>query len=278
MKRKGDQQQVASHTTEEGSEPSVTPSLLQAAEEPRSKRRSTSSVQATAVVETNGDDLVVVDAASLSTLVPDLLLNIAQYLTAKDLLQYQCISKEFSQLNTKSLWKDLCRKRWEPWPRYRIEEEEKDESDVSTEEDSKTSDRGCSWQSRYLSVEKDATRMDLRSEDLQDLKWYLSFVLSGIRGEGRSDHMHASFHTSITDENSGLLSVPGFSAMDYKIVCESPRRDGSHIRKNLRGDQPFSTTQYMTIGDLPALYITRKAKDAEWLIVNQRVMIVSSHK
>lgn len=196
-----------------------------------------------------------------SLLREDLQLHIAAFLPPQDLLHYQCVSKELASLNTDSIWKKRCQKRWQPWPRFRLTEEKHDELDQTLP--------NTSWQQRYISIEQEATRTELRASDLQNLQWYLSFVLSGIRGEGRSDHMKVSFTAA------NLLVVPGHPPLFYRIF-NLPPPPSDHIRQTLRGDRPFSTTQYLKISDFPAHFIARKANDAEWLIVNENVMMVSS--
>ena len=129
-----------------------------------------------------------------------------------------------------------------------------------------------SWQQRYMEIEQDATRMHIKPSDFHNLKWYLSFVLSGIRGEGRSDHMPVTFTTG------GFLLVPGYPPLPYEIINMEPPSSPSHIRQNLRGDRPFSTSQHIQISNFPIHFVTRKTSDAEWLIVNENVMIVSCDK
>jgi hypothetical protein len=190
-----------------------------------------------------------------------LLLYIAAFLPARDLLQYQSISKQFANLNTDSIWKEQCQQRWQPWPRYRLNEQR-----LATLEATTT----MSWQRQYLAVEQEATRTLLQTSDLHNSQWYLSFVLSGIRGEGRSDHMAVVFRS-----NPNLLVVPGHDPLPYEIRNETPPTSPSHIRATLRGDRPFSHRQWLRISNFPVHFVTRKAGDAEWLIVNENVMMVS---
>lgn len=203
-------------------------------------------------------------AASFSSLREELLLNIADYLPPKELLRFQCVSKELSELNTEPIWEKRCDERWKPWPRYRLTIEKRNELDSAGSVTSR-----MTWKMRYFAIEKDATRNTLRSHDLHNLRWYLSFVLSGIRGEGRSDHVAVEFAFG------QVLLVPGYPPLSYKLVNEAPPSTGDHVRQNLRGDQPFSNTQYLRISDFPPHFISRKSSDAEWLIVNENVMMVS---
>jgi len=195
------------------------------------------------------------------SLTEELLLHVSSFLPARDLLQFQSTCKDVSDLDTDSLWNDLCVKRWQNWPRFRLTPQRQQALDEV---------HACgTWQQHYVATEAEATRTQLRESDLQDLKWYLSFVLSGIRGEGRSDHMAVLFNR----ENK--LFVPGHPPLDYRIVDSPPPSSSEHIRPTLRGDRPFLTQQWLQISDFPPHFITRKESDAEWLIVNQNVMIVS---
>lgn len=202
--------------------------------------------------------------ASFSNLREELLLNIAGYLLPGDLLRFQCVSKELSDLNTESIWERRCEDQWNPWPRYRLTDEKRNELDSAG-----ASTFRMTWKRRYFVIEEDATRNTLRSQDLRNLKWYLSFVLSGIRGEGRSDHVSVEFAFG------EVLLVPGYPPLPYQIVNETPPTTGDHIRQNLRGDRPFSKTQYFRISEFPPHFISRKSSDAEWLIVNENVIMVS---
>jgi hypothetical protein len=208
----------------------------------------------------------------------ELMLHIASYLQPFDLLRYQCTSKELSTLNTEPIWEKLCEERWKTWPRYRLTEEKRndilEQNNNNNNNDNNTVgllSNTSSWKERYFIIEQDATRMELRSDDLRNLKWYLCFVLSGIRGEGLSgDHMSVEF--TITGD---YLLVPGYPPLPTQLINQEPPTAGNHIRQNLRGDQPFSKTQYLSISNFPPHFITRKSSDAEWLIVNENVMMVS---
>mmetsp|Transcript_1965 Transcript_1965/g.4248 ORF Transcript_1965/g.4248 Transcript_1965/m.4248 type:complete len:200 (+) Transcript_1965:60-659(+) len=186
-----------------------------------------------------------------SALNEDLVLQIVSYLPPKDLLQCQCVSPHFSGLDTDTLWKDHCRRRWDPWPRYRM-----------TQKPS-----GSDWKKLFYSVEKKATRTELTAADL-NLRWYISFTLSGVRGETRSDLMEVFFRNN-------YLVVPGFPPLPYEIKA-TPPPSSAHLRDRQRGDRPFSTTHWLSISDFPPHFITRKRSNAEWLITNENVMLISS--
>ena len=200
-----------------------------------------------------------------SNLTEELLFHVASYLNVGALLRFQCVSKELSNLRTEPIWEDHCEKRWRNWPRYQLTDERRGVLDTPG-----SITYRMTWQNRYFSIETDATRSTLRSMDLYHLQWYLCFVTSNIRGEGRADHFHVEFAIG------NILLVPGYPPLQYQIVNEPPPISDDHIRQNLRGDQPFSTTQYLQINDFPLHFISRKRSDAEWLIVNENVMIVSS--
>lgn len=201
---------------------------------------------------------------SFSGLREELLLHVAGYLPARDLLQFQCVSKELSELETEIIWEQRCEARWKPWARFRLTDDKRKELDAGG-----SATYGMTWKRRYLLIEKEATRTTLRSEDLRNLDWYLSFVLSGIRGEGRSDHVSVEFAIG------EVLLVPGYPPLRYQIVNESPPGKDINIRQNLRGDRPFSKKQYLRISDFPPHFITRRESNAEWLIVNENVIMVS---
>lgn len=208
---------------------------------------------------------------SFTCLTQALKLYVAEFLSPRDLLAYQSTCREMAQLPTNAHWRALCRQRWEPWPRYRLTTAR--EQDLLLESSSSSSlAGGNTWKQRYWTVERDATRTTLYESDLHQLDWYLSFVLSGIRGEGRSDHCRVVF-----EQESQTMLVPGFPPLPYRIVNEPPPAHASQtmIRLSLRGDQPFSTTQWLDINSFPCHFISRKKSNAEWLIVNQNVVIVS---
>jgi hypothetical protein len=198
------------------------------------------------------------------SLTEDLVLQISSFLPASDLLEFQCVSRDISLLKTDALWRNLCEKRWASWPRFQLTEKRQEELDKTMPT--------CSWKDRYRIVEKEATRTELKPCDLQDLNWYLSFVLSGVRGESRSDFMKVHFM-----ENN-ILYVPGYPPLPYEIRNEPPPNSASQIRKSQRGDRPFSTKQWLDINNFPPHFITRKLSSAEWLIVNDNVIFVSSRK
>ena len=205
-----------------------------------------------------------IEAVAFASLTEELLLQVAEFLPARDLLQFQSVSIELSCLSTDALWKKLCENRWKPWPRYRLTDQRFEELDKTLP--------GTSWQVRYATTEQDATRSSITESELHDLQWYLSFVLSGIRGEGRSDHMPVIFTPS------GILLVPGHPPLPFELRNEAPPTSAAHIRTTLRGDQPFSERQWLRISDFPPHFISRKQSDAEWLIANENVMMVSSKK
>jgi len=199
---------------------------------------------------------------NLVSLTEDLALEIASYLPAEDLLHFQCVSLHFSCLNTAHVWRHLCQWRWKHWSRYELTPERLDKLNHHCS--------SATWKDHYQRVELDATRMTLKKSDLFDLCWFLSFALSGVRGETRSDIQRVHF-------NSDALFVPGYPPLNYNIVNETPP-SSSHIRKSRMGDQPFSTKQWLQIAEYPPHFITRRLSSAEWLIANESVMLVSSVK
>ncbi|CAB9509214.1 expressed unknown protein [Seminavis robusta] len=218
----------------------------------------------------NNDGVVVAEAApvSFSCLTEELLLNVAEFLPAKDLLQFQCVSSELASLKTDSIWKQRCRDRWAPWPRFQLTSKREEELNrrFSSSDDQK------SWKVRYQLVEQQATCTELTLEDLQNLQWYLSFIISGVhRGETNSQLIPIQFC-----RNNHLMMM-GHPPLPYQIICDTPP-PSDHIRSGLRGDRPFSNTQYLQISEFPAHFITRKKSNAEWMIVNENVLIVSTGK
>lgn len=205
-------------------------------------------------------------SVSWSNLAKELYLNIATFLPVEDLCRFQCINKEIAyEINTESIWEDRCKQRWASWPRYELTAARKQEMNS----DPTSRHYRMNWKQRYHDIEREATRTTLQLRDLHKLNWYLCFVLSGIRGEGRSDHYHIEF--TLGD----ILLVPNYPPLRYQLINEPPPTTSSHIRSNIRGDRPFSTTQYLQINDFPPHFISRKQSDAEWLIVNENVMMVS---
>jgi len=194
-----------------------------------------------------------------SSLTEDVLMHIATFLPAKNLLQLQCVSSDLARLDTDRIWKDLCKKRWEPWQRYRLTSERMQEFEKNFP--------GADWKNHYRRIERDATCTEIKRSDFLNLCWYLSFNLSGVRGETNSDFRRVHF-TPL------FLLVPGYPPLPYEIMNEAPP-SSSHIRPNRKGDEPFSTKQYLLIADFPPHFITRKSSNAEWMILNENVTIVS---
>ena len=194
-----------------------------------------------------------------------LLIHVAAFLAPKDLLSFQCVSKNLAKLDTSQLWHNLCKQRWEPWPRYRLTDERVREMS-SEEQDFLDS----SWKQRYLRVEREATRITLKMEDLIHLDWYLSFSLTGVRGDLRTPLESVQFSPS------GTLHVPGYPALDYEIIQDAP--PAVQLPQSLHGDRPFSQRQWLRISNFPPHYITRKASDANWMIVNENVVFLSSSR
>jgi hypothetical protein len=206
---------------------------------------------------------------SFASLTEDLLLEIAQFVPAQDLLNFQCASIALSKLDTEKIWKTLCAKRWEPWPRYRLTADRVAALDRMDLLPSNTTT--SIWKNRYRDIEREATRTKLELSDLQDtanVRWYLAFILSGVRGEARSDFIPVQFNTD------NYLVVPGHPPMSYQIV-EGPPPPSSRIRADIRGDGPFSDSHYLRIVDFPAHVISRQRSNAEWLIINEFVIMVS---
>ena len=194
-----------------------------------------------------------------SSISDDLVKHIASFLPPKDLLQFQCISSDLSRLDTDMIWKNLCQKRWDPWPRYRLTPERIQELNGNFP--------GVSWKDHYRRIEREATCIEIKQSDFLNLCWYLSFNLSGVRGETQSDWQKVHFTPQ-------FLMVPGYPPLPYAIMDDPPPRS-LHIRPNRKGDQPFSTKQWLQIADFPSHGITRRLSNAEWMIVNENVTIVS---
>lgn len=198
---------------------------------------------------------------AFAPLTPELLLHVAEFLPPQDLCRFESTCKECQNLDMTAVWKLRCHQRWAAWPRYRLTpEREQDMLDTSS----------SAWKKRYFEVEREATRNELRDADLHNSRWFLSFVLSGIRGEGLSDHVEVRFL-----REPRRLIVPGYPPLPYQIVRDEPP-PSSRVRQNLRGDHTFSKTHWLCISDFPAHFVARKTSDAEWLIVNENVMLVSS--
>lgn len=189
-------------------------------------------------------------------LTEDLALEIASFLPANDLLRFQCVSSSFSGLDTDVKWRNLCQWRWKPWPRYELTPERLNNLNTCT-----------TWKEHYRRVESDATRTKIKKSDLLDLRWFITFRLSGVRGETRSNPQRSTFSPD------GLL-VPGYPALSYEIIDEAPPSP-AHIHKSQMGDQPFSTEQWLKITDFPPHYITKSLSNAEWIISNANVILVS---
>lgn len=200
-----------------------------------------------------------------AALTDSLQLHVAEFLAPQDLLCFHCTCQQMALLDTEALWHGWCRQRWEPWPRYRLNQARLRALDTNVIPNK-------SWKQRYVQVEREATRTTLRQDDLVNLDWYLCFVLSaGIRGETRSDPLPITFF------ESGQLQVPGYDLLPCRIHNQAPPRSPEHcIRHDLRGDRPFSRTQWIDINDFPSHFVARQASTAEWLICNEFVVMVSA--
>jgi len=200
--------------------------------------------------------------SALNTLMDDLLLHVASYLPAKDLIHFECISSTFSNLDIGKIWKRLCEIRWKPWPRYRLTPSRNDIISRNF--------ANCGWKDHYLRVELEATSMEIKTSDLQNLSWFLSFTMTGVRGETASDLQQVHFRGSV-------LLVPGYPPLPYEIVDETPPTIPSPRNCKI-GDQLFSTKQWLRIANFPPHFITKRISNAEWFIANKNVKLVSSEK
>jgi len=198
--------------------------------------------------------------AALGALIDDLILEISKYLSFRDLLNFQSVSMRLSILDTTHSWRNLCQQRWKPWPRYALTPHRITELNHSLAD--------VSWKDHYRRVELDVTRMELKKSDLLHRSWFLSFVLSGVRGETSSDVQRVRFGAD------NVLLVQGYPPLRYEIMDETPT-SSSHICRSRMGDQPFSIKQWLRIADFPPHFITKKLSNAEWLIVNENATFVS---
>jgi hypothetical protein len=221
------------------------------------------------LMRSDDNNFLVISPPLDSLLTDELLLYIAGFLPVQDLLRFQSVSIHFADLDTDSIWKERCKLRWEPWPRYRLNERREVALDSITEMPN------TSWKQRYLAIEREATRTQLQMSDLRRSKWYLSFVLPPgvlrVSEGGRSEHVEVVFRA-----NPNVLIVPAYHLpLPYEIMKEAPPTRPTHIRATFRGDRPFSNRQWLRIGRLPVHFVTRKASDAEWLLVNENHIFVS---
>mmetsp|Transcript_8931 Transcript_8931/g.12979 ORF Transcript_8931/g.12979 Transcript_8931/m.12979 type:complete len:218 (-) Transcript_8931:111-764(-) len=197
----------------------------------------------------------------LTTLTADSVLDIASFLQAKDLIRLEQTSSHFLSLEKEQLWKNLCQQRWEPWPRYKLIPERLEEL--------KSSSPYCSWKKHFLRVEQEATSMEIKKCDLQNLNWFLSFSQSGVRGETRSDFQQVRFQES-------TLLVPGYPPLPYEIVNQAPPEIVvTSLHNSQIGDQPFSKKQWLKIANFPPHAIAKRLANAEWIIANRNVTMVS---
>jgi len=116
--------------------------------------------------------------ASFSNLREELLLSVAGYLPPRDLLRFQCVSKELFNLNTESIWERRCEERWEPWPRYQLTDEKRNELDSAG-----SATFRMTWKRRYFVIEEDAT---IARSTKSEMVFEFRFVGNTGRGSIRS--------------------------------------------------------------------------------------------
>ncbi len=179
----------------------------------------------------------------LESMLPDsMLLAVASYLEGDDLLQLVLVSKKFHGLNEdleKDIWKDICHKRWNYWPKYKWENLQKSKPQlVST-----------TWKQRYLWVEKDRLRTRLTHQELETGQWYFNFKESA-GGRGPETLQNCSFRR-------GALILHGWPALQYRLV------DGEQ-------------GQTMIIHEFPP-HMIQRVSDGEWMIQNENVYMRSYH-
>ena len=214
-----------------------------------------------------------------------LLLQIAKFLPARDLLSFQCLSRKYAALPTDELvWKGLCEKRWKNWKRYHCYLSayvDRDDHRLLVEHIYKHK-KYPTWQQRYIMVEHDATRISLRQRDLGVRTWHIIFY---AMAEGR----HSEAHRIRFVPHLNRVIVPGYPVMPFNFVDASPPTPPSDsIRRKLAmfcqtddGDQPngatptISTTQWLNINDFPTHYIARHPVNATWIILNDNVVMFS---
>jgi hypothetical protein len=112
---------------------------------------------------------------SFSGLPDALLKDIARFLPPEDLCRFEMIDRRTNGLDTQDLWEQICKARWEQWPRYRLTPARLQwlEENLPT----------LNWKDRYVWAEEDATRTRITWEELEAMSWYFNFTpQAGGRG------------------------------------------------------------------------------------------------
>jgi len=105
---------------------------------------------------------------NLDDLVDELWLSIAASLAPIDLLALQCVCRRAAELPTDgACWRQLCAKRWESKPRFRL---------TPARERWLDANQPLTWQRRYYFFEADAKRTTISDAELQTLTWLFNFT------------------------------------------------------------------------------------------------------
>jgi hypothetical protein len=179
---------------------------------------------------------------SFSGLPDALLKDIARFLPPEDLCRFEMIDRRTNGLDTQDLWEQICKARWEQWPRYRLTPARLQwlEENLPT----------LNWKDRYVWAEEDATRTRITWEELEAMSWYFNFTpQAGGRG---SETLQTCQFTQ------GFLFLSQYLPMPYRLEV----MDG---------------VQYLRIYHFPPHRIDR-LPNAEWLITNPNVTLVSCNE
>lgn len=177
-------------------------------------------------------------------MIPDaMLLTIAMYLEADELMRFEILSKKFCGLKEnldKEVWQVVCHRRWKDWPRYRWENLRKSHANLTTK----------TWKQRYLWVGADYSRTLITTEELETRLWYFNFTPES-GGRGLETMRKCGFFRN-------NMFVPGYPPLGYELVVSGQR-------------------QWLHIGMFPPHTVDRLA-NGEWIIKNQNVTFVSNHE
>uniref|UniRef100_A0A7S4SW47 F-box domain-containing protein n=1 Tax=Ditylum brightwellii TaxID=49249 RepID=A0A7S4SW47_9STRA len=196
----------------------------------------------------------------LLSLPDELLLSVSSFAPPKDLLNLQCVCSRLHALDTDFIWQNLCKQRWQNWPRYKLTPSRLEWMDDNL--------LLSNWKERFLWAEEDFARTKITREELEELDWSLNFTaIAGGRGEET---------TRWCKFRSGFLLIPVFMPLPYEIYDEKSPSPCTRFN-NVKDDSVKTCTeQWLKISNFDPHHISRSTIDGEWIITNNNVTIVSN--
>lgn len=170
----------------------------------------------------------------LKDVIPDdLILNILSFVEAADLTFFQATCERYRNLpGVDELWRKLCRQRWQTWPIYSLR------VDISSE--GGPGIPGSTWKERYVWVERDYLRTEIRIDELEGLEWYFNFLPWAGGSSDTAETMSSAYFCQ--GQLYLLKYLWMYPRLDYNIV-EIPVVDNQDVSNE--GDDILRNAEFL---------------------------------